>query len=138
PMPRLHSRKSAWLLALLTLRQAKPVERDWLVGALWPDSMQSQALANLRQSLTELRQALGTEAVRLLTPTRHTLALDLEGAFADVLTFDDGIRQGDISALERAVEVYCGPLLEGCAEVWALQERTVREQTYLKALERLA
>ena len=95
PLPRLHSRKGVWLLALLTLRQGKPVERDGLAGTLWPDSLESRALSYLRQSLTELRHALGTEATRLQTPTRQTLALDLAGAEVDVLTFDAGIRRRD-------------------------------------------
>ncbi len=138
PLRRLHSRKGLWLLALLTLRQGKPVERDWLVGTLWPDSSQSQALAYLRQSLTELRHALGTEAVRLQSPTRQTLALDLAGAEVDVLTFDVGIQQAEPFALQRAVEVYKGPFLEDCNEEWALLERTNREQSYLSALQALA
>jgi len=36
-LPRLRSRKALWALALLTLRHGKPVERQWLAGALWPD-----------------------------------------------------------------------------------------------------
>ncbi len=138
PLPPLRSRKGLWLLALLTLRKGKPVERDWLVGALWPDSSQTQGLAYLRHCLTELRHALGTEAARLQSPTRHTLALDLAGAEADVLTFDAGIQQGDPAALSRAIAVYTGPLLDGCAEEWALWERGSREQSYLAALRDLA
>jgi predicted ATPase/DNA-binding SARP family transcriptional activator len=138
PLPRLHSRKVTWLLALLALRQGKPVERDWLVGTLWPDSIESQALAYLRQSLTELRGALSTEAARLQSPTRHTLALDLSGATVDLLTFDTAVQQGDLLSLARAVEVYRGPLLEGCTEEWVLQERAGREQSCLTALQRLA
>src|SRR5688572_13726369 len=37
PLPRLHSRKSLWLLALLVLRRT-PVDRSWLAGTLWPES----------------------------------------------------------------------------------------------------
>jgi non-specific serine/threonine protein kinase len=36
------------------------------------------------------------------------------------------------------VELYAGPLLEGCPEEWAFQERREREEAYLAALERLA
>src|SRR5579862_8213770 len=78
PLARLRSRKGLWLLALLALRAGKPVDRDWLAGTLWPDSSQSQALAYLRQNLTELRNALGSEAARLQSPTRQTLTLTLE------------------------------------------------------------
>src|SRR5579871_912609 len=138
PLPRLRSRKGLWLLALLTLKHARPVERDLLVGTLWPESSQTQALYNLRQSLSDLRAALGDQAARLQAPTRHTLLLDLAGAQVDVLDFDAGIKEERALPLEQAVEVYRGPLLEGCTEEWALQERTIREQAYLNALERLA
>src|SRR5437763_14082292 len=56
PLPRLRYRKSQSALALLALRHGAEVERDWLVGLLWPESDGSQALRNC---LTELRRALG-------------------------------------------------------------------------------
>jgi DNA-binding SARP family transcriptional activator len=40
---------------LLTLQAGRPVERSWLAGQLWPDNIESQALANLRTSLNDLR-----------------------------------------------------------------------------------
>src|SRR5215813_8429577 len=88
PLPRLRSRKALWLLALLTLRHGRPVEREWLAGTLWPDVDQSQAFANLRPALSELRSALARQAERLQSPTRQTLCLDLDGAEVDVVTFD--------------------------------------------------
>src|SRR5262249_55970013 len=94
-LPRLRSRKGHQLLALLLLRHGKEVERSWLAGALWPDSTEAQALANLRNSLKDLRRALGDEAWRLHGPSPRTIALDLEGSEADVVTFDVVLRQGD-------------------------------------------
>src|SRR5437660_834775 len=138
PLPRLHSRKGQWLLALLVLRPCRAVERAWLAGTLWPDSSEEAANASLRNSLKDLRRVLGSEAGRLHSPTTRSLSLDLEGAHADVLAFDTRTAQGDAAALERAVELYRGPLLEGCAEEWAFQERQIREQAYLTALETLA
>jgi predicted ATPase/class 3 adenylate cyclase len=135
PLPRLRYQKSQWLLALLALRRGAEVERDWLAGLLWPESTERQALRN---SLSDLRRGLGLEADRLRSPTRHSLALDLSGAEVDALAFDSALTQGNRPALERAVSLYRGPLLEGCAEEWAFQERQAREQAYLQALERLA
>ena len=43
PIPPLRSRLGLWLLALLTLRSNRPVEREWLAGTLWPEINQSQA-----------------------------------------------------------------------------------------------
>jgi predicted ATPase/DNA-binding SARP family transcriptional activator len=138
PLPRLRSRKGLWLLALLALRHGREVDRALLVATLWPDSPETQALSNLRRSLTDLRRALGPEAGRLRSPTSHTLALELSGAEVDVVAFDEAIRRGDPASLQRAVALYRGPLLEGCAEEWAFQERQIHEQAYLGALEALA
>lgn len=138
PLPKLRTRKGYWLLALLVLRHGRPVERDWIAGTLWPDSDQSQAYASLRRALTDLRQAIGADAMRLCAPTPQTLCLDLTGARVDVLDFDAAVSTGDPAALQQAVELYAGPLLEGCTEIWVLQERETREQAYLAALETLA
>ena len=59
PLLPLRSRKSLHLLALLALRANREVSRDWIAGTLWPESDESQALANLRQNLSELRKAMG-------------------------------------------------------------------------------
>src|SRR5438552_8269290 len=77
PLPRLRTRKGQWLLALLALRHGCEVDRAWLAGVLWPESSEAQALGSLRNSLTDLRHALGQEAGRLRSPSFHTLALDL-------------------------------------------------------------
>jgi DNA-binding SARP family transcriptional activator len=138
PLPRLHSRKGEWLLALLTLRHGGDVARAWLAGTLWPDSSQSRALGNLRNALTDLRQALGTEAHRLHSPTPHTLSMDLSGAEVDVVAFDRCVTQDDAAALEQAIGLHEGVLLEGCEEEWVFQERQQREQVVLQALETLA
>ncbi|HLV78990.1 MAG TPA: BTAD domain-containing putative transcriptional regulator, partial [Chthonomonadaceae bacterium] len=138
PLPPLRSRTEQWLLALLALRANRPVERDWLAGTLWPESDESQAANNLRRSLWNLRQALGTQAARLRAPGRHTVQLDLTGAAVDVLAFDHAIAQATPTSLQAAVTLYGGPLLEGCTEEWVFLERQAREQAYLAALETLA
>jgi DNA-binding SARP family transcriptional activator len=138
PLPRLRSRKGQWLLALLALRHGREVDRSWLAEMLWPEGRAGNTLALLRRELTDLRRALGVEASRLRSPTPHTLCLDLTGTEADVAAFDAALAAGDAPALERAVALYRGPLLEGWVEEWVFQERQAREQAYLGALERLA
>src|SRR5947207_15408197 len=83
PLPRLRSRKGYWLLALLVLRHGREVRREWLAETLWPDSMPDEAFASLRQSLSDLRRALGPAAGRLHSPTPRTLLLDLQDAAVD-------------------------------------------------------
>jgi predicted ATPase/class 3 adenylate cyclase len=138
PLPRLRSRKGLWLLALLALRRDRDVERSWLAGTLWPDSDAPQAASSLRTTLTDLRRALGPEAERLSSPTSHTLRLDLGGAVVDVIAFDAAVTRADAASLAEAVALYRGPLLEGCEEEWAFQEREAREEAYLQAREQLA
>lgn len=138
PMPRVRARSAEWLLALLVLRHGRRVQRSWLAGTLWPDSEETQALQNLRHALLSLRKALGPQSERLQSPTRDTLTLDLSDTETDALRFDDAVRKGDEEALGYAVEVYTGPLLEGCLEEWVFPERASREQACLRALETLA
>ncbi|MDF2434573.1 MAG: hypothetical protein JWP44_4204 [Mucilaginibacter sp.] len=138
PLPRLRSQKGQWLLALLILRQGQQVERSWLAGVLWPESADSQALANLRLSLTDLRRSLGRAVIHLVAPTPRTLRFDQAGASVDVSAFDAAILKGDTASLEAATAVYRGALLEGCEEEWLLPERHERAEAYSGALETLA
>lgn len=134
----LHSRKEHWLLALLTLRYGRHLERDWLAGTLWPESEQSQALGYMRQCLAALRKQLGAHAERIQSPTRNTLSFDVRGIAIDFIAFDADLKNGELSGMERAVGLYRGMLLEGCTEEWVSLEREAREQAYLNALDRLA
>jgi DNA-binding SARP family transcriptional activator len=146
PLPRLRSRKGQWLLALLALRPGAEVDRAWLASVLWPDSGEPQALAGLRNSLMDLRRALGAQAGRLQSPSLHTLRLDLSHAEVDVVAFDEAVArcriaepdEGILASLGHAVGLYRGPLLEGCAEEWVVQERDLRAHQLGEALERLA
>jgi len=88
PLRPLRTRKGEWLLALLTLRHDRPVERPWLAGTLWPGSATKQGTDSLRRALTDLRQAMGPEAARLRAPTPHTLCLSLVEAEVDLIAFD--------------------------------------------------
>jgi DNA-binding SARP family transcriptional activator len=138
PLPPMRTRRGQRLLALLILRHGREVDRSWLAGTVWPDSSESDALRSLRQTLVDLRHALGEEAVRLTSPTARTLRLDLAGATADVVAFDDTVARGDAASLAEAISLYRGPLLEGWTEEWVVEPRQAREQAYLASLERLA
>ena len=138
PLPKMRSKKELWLLALLALRaHAAPIDRVWLAGALWPESEEGKALFYLRRSLMLLRDALGSEAYRISSPTPRTLRFDLDGADCDVIAFDQALLEGDMQSLQSAVALYRGPLLQDCAEDWLLPERETRATGVLTALEQL-
>jgi predicted ATPase/DNA-binding SARP family transcriptional activator len=137
------SRKEQWLLALLLLRRHTVLERHWLAGVLWPDSEETWALQNLRRSLSNLRSVLGEDAYRLTAPSPRTLQFDVTGACIDLCDFDAAVaaaaaRHSREEVLRRVVELYRGPLLEGCMEEWLLPERASREHEFLQAVESLA
>src|SRR5262249_20974042 len=104
PVQRVRARSEEWLLALLVLRHPGAVDRSWLAGTLWLDSELDQARKNLRNNLANLRTSLGPEGVRIQSPTRDSLSLDLEGADVDLLRFDRGIRAGDEESLRAAID----------------------------------
>jgi len=138
PLPHLRSRKGLWLLAILALRGGRAVDRDWIAGTLWPECDEPHARRSLRQSLHDLRAALGSHAWRLDSDEPRTLHLDLSGVSVDALEFDTALGRGDRESFEVAVSLYRGPLLEDCAEEWALEGRRQREQECARALENLA
>ncbi len=138
PLPKTRSRKELWLLALLALHSDAPLERTWLAGTLWPEADDAAALYNLRRSLRLLRDALGPEASRLLSPTPRSLRLHLAGADCDAAAFDAALRRGDPASLREAAMLYQNPLLMDCREEWVYAEREQREQAVLGVLETLA
>lgn len=143
PLPRLRSRKGLHLLALLALRNGAAVERDFLIGTLWPESDGPAGQESLRKTLGDLRAALGSEGERLSTPRRGTLQLDLSGeALCDTVAFDAAMtrweKSGDLVQAEWAATLYRGPFLEGSTEDWVLRERQHREENAQAVLELLA
>ena len=142
-LPRLRSRRGILLLALLALRASVAVERDFLIGTLWPESDGPAGQESLRKTLGDLRAALGVEAWRLQSPARGKLKLDLSGeAFCDVLRFDAALvrweKSGEMVFAEEAVGLYRGPFLEGVTDEWVLRERTSRDEAVLGLFEGLA
>lgn len=138
PMVPLRSRRGQWLLAQLALRQGREVDRTWLAGILWPDSPDTQALASLRRTLTDLRAAMGDFGAKIVTPTPKTLVLLEDGVNVDAVEFDTLAESDNLEDLTRACSLYRGPLLEGCAEEWVLVDRQSREETFLTAAEKAA
>jgi adenylate cyclase len=127
------------LLAILAAARGRPVTRDRIVALLWPESPTDRARHQLSDTLYILRAALGDEAIRAIG---DDLALDTDVISSDVVEFGQLIEAED---LDRAVELYAGPLLDGFHlsdapdfERWLDNERLRLDQDYARALERLA
>ncbi|HSI72265.1 MAG TPA: BTAD domain-containing putative transcriptional regulator [Fimbriimonas sp.] len=133
PLPRLASKKSRWLVALLALHPGESVSREWLAQTLWPDQYLVKARAYLRQALTDLRNALGPHAHCIESPDPQHLRLSAE-ARVDLHEFDIALVQDPL----RAIELYEARLLEDCDEEWAVEARRHREAGLIDALTGLA
>jgi DNA-binding SARP family transcriptional activator/tetratricopeptide (TPR) repeat protein len=127
------SKRARAVLAFLALNPgAHP--RGRLAARFWPDVLDESARASLRVALTELRQALGPEAVSLVA-TRDTVALDGPDLSVDARAFQLALGEGDPV---RALEACSAPILEGFDDDWALEARDEHAHRLVEALEQAA
>src|SRR5262249_8257708 len=105
-------KKAQALLAYLACHPGQSHPRDKLATPPWPELDDWQAQANLRKVLFILRAGLSVVSTSLRldedTVTLVTAALDV-----DVLAFQRLARRADPEALQQAVDLYRGDLLEG-------------------------
>src|SRR5262245_43808772 len=139
PIPR---KKSQALLAYLACHPGRAHSRDKLATLLWPEFDTQQARANLRKALFVLRRALSASPL-CLRIAEDVVALDVTAVDVDVLVFERLARSADPEALQRAVELYRGDLLEGVGgtetpfDEWLVPERERLRELALEALARL-
>ena len=140
---RLRGRQVRLLLAYLLLNRQRPVSREELIGALWPEGAPASQDAALRTLLSRLRTGLGASALN--GRDQLTLALpgpvwvDLEAASAEL--------QRAVQALERAdargawalaqvpLNIANRGLLPGMQATWLEPRRRELEEIRLRALE---
>lgn len=157
PVTGFESNKVRALLAYLAVYADRPHSREALAALLWPDQPDAKARHNLRQALSNLRQALGdsdTDAP-LLDITRTTAQLNPQGDYwLDLAAFNAHVAASEehphpnlercpvcIEQLEQAVELYQGSFLEGLFvedslpfEEWAALQRERVHRLSLDAL----
>jgi len=140
PALTLPTKKAQALLAYLAVRPGQAHPRDKLAALLWGNTSDAHARDSLRHTLAALRKAL---PARTLVTEGAPVALNPGAVQVDVATFEQGVGTGTPEALERAVSVYRGDLLEGLAvsepgfEEWLLAERERLRELALEALARL-
>jgi DNA-binding SARP family transcriptional activator len=90
PITRFESDKVRALLVYLAVEADRPHRRQELAGLLWPDWPERSARTNLRNTLSNLRQAIGDRQAEppFLLITRESLQFNPAGnAWADVTAF---------------------------------------------------
>jgi predicted ATPase/DNA-binding SARP family transcriptional activator len=123
--------KGTAILALLLLAEGRACEPEYLRELLWPEATDLKKRDdNFRQQLSRARSALGPYSDAMIADSQG-IRLELREEESDLGTFLGAIARHD---WERAIEVYGGPLLPGCADAWADEARERLRQALLDAL----
>lgn len=141
------------LLAYLVLHRQRTHPRELLASVFWGDYPDKRAQNSLRTTLWRLRRMLepeGTARGTYLATTRtHAVGFNRDSAYwLDVERFETGVLEAldkpvnkmlaqDAAALEDALALYQGDLLDGFYEEWVLPERERFYQLYLKGTKHL-
>ncbi len=149
----LNASKVQELFCYLLLYRDRPHPREALASLLWGDTSTSQSKKYLRQSLWQLQGALkchvesGASQLLLIdsdwVQLNSVAQLRLDVAdFEQAASLGQGVPSETLdaetqSALQRAVELYQGDLLEGWYQEWCLFERERLQSTYLTILDKL-
>jgi DNA-binding SARP family transcriptional activator/DNA-binding CsgD family transcriptional regulator len=142
----LPGRQGRLLLAYLVINRDRPVRRDELIEALWPDAQPASGDALLRPPLSRLRKALGPD--RIEGRSELTLMLpadayvDWEAARAALVASREALAQGDYRAVSarasEAAEIADRGLLPGLEAEWIDERRRELEELRTEALEAIA
>ena len=109
----LPGRKDRALIGFLAVSPGVQYSREKLAGLLWGESGERQARDSLKQAILRLRRSLGPASTMPLVANRQFVTLDPESVAVDVGLFERLLSEGTAEALERAIALYRGDLLEG-------------------------
>jgi DNA-binding SARP family transcriptional activator len=144
--PALRGRQGRVLLAYLVLNRGRPVSRDELTAALWPQQPPADPSAALRTQLSRLRSALGTAALA----GRDTVELRLpDSTWVDVEAAEQAIRAANaaVAASEWrdawahgnvALNISSRPFLAGFDAPWVEEVRRELAELQSRARESIA
>ncbi len=157
PVSSFRSEKARALLAYLAVEAGRSHRREKLVGLFWPDHPEQRARHNLRQTIFNLRLALGDssarppfiiithDAIQFNRECDYWLDLDQFNGYFDVWEKNQSGEGGDqatlISQLEDMVQLYRGEFLQQFYladspefEAWILAQRECLHQRAMNAL----
>jgi ATP/maltotriose-dependent transcriptional regulator MalT/DNA-binding SARP family transcriptional activator len=156
PVPRSawRSRKARDLLKMLVARHGRPVSRDALIEALWPEEDPARCANRLSVALSTLRAVLDSErrfgADHFVVSSAGAVSLDLDHVAVDLEAFlreaaaglalhDDGLTAEAHARLSAAEAAYAGDLLEeDLYEDWAVAAREQARDMYVRVARSLA
>jgi len=136
------SKKARQLFKMLLARYDRPVHREQLIDALWPDETEGNLGNRLAVAVSAIRAVLDPDkehpSDRFLSGDAETLRLGTEHMWIDVVEFLRLVElgsSGDYTALEQAVNLYRGDFLEEDRyEDWAQPLRESARAAYVAVL----
>lgn len=101
------------LLAYLAMQPGYADTRERVAALLWGDTTDRLARQNLRQTLLDLKREFEAAEFDPLRIDRETLALNPDVTTVDAREFLTLSQSNDLVDLERAINLYGGPFLDG-------------------------
>ena len=148
PVPQWRGNRGRMLLAFLLLHRTRPLARDELGGAFWPDAAPNVVRNRLHVALYGLRKDLRSVCDHPIVVhgqrgfclhPRIDVWLDIEAfdqAFSAGRDERPGSQESALTCYESALELYRGELLEDAPfEEWALARRERLRMQHLDVLE---
>jgi DNA-binding SARP family transcriptional activator/predicted ATPase len=141
PITGVNSERLQALLAFILLHRNAPQLRQQIAVHLWADATDTDARANLRRRLHELKQLIPEADRWLRIETKTVQWIQSEDCCFDVAQFEAAIAQFKLSqqqqALEEAVQLYQGDLLPSCYDDWIVPYRDQLRQQAIASLDTL-
>jgi len=140
---RLERRQARVLAALLVLRRERPMRREELIEAIWPQASWGQHDGALRVLLSAVRRVFGPDALTGRVELRLELPsdawIDVEQAAADVAVAERALRDGRLAdaaaAAGAAAMLVAEPFLAGETGTWIEDTRRDLDDLAVSALE---
>jgi DNA-binding SARP family transcriptional activator len=141
--------KARALFQYLVSHRSRPVAREAIMEALWPDSDQSPAGATLKVVVHRLRKALSRTTDELdIQAADDGYRLDAPNLWVDVEEFERlcalgrrqeslGQRAQAVDSYASAADLYGGDFLEEVFDEWVVLRRERLKDNYLRVLARL-
>jgi len=112
---RLSTAKTGLVLAALVLAGPRPIRREALIAALWPDRGETQGRGSLRQALVQLRRAFPDGEALHIAGEGDTVALAGPADAVDAWAFERLAALPGMEDREAAARLYRGDVLAGTA-----------------------
>ncbi|HEU5378223.1 MAG TPA: BTAD domain-containing putative transcriptional regulator [Ktedonobacteraceae bacterium] len=138
-------------LFFLLLEHGRPMRRDQIALALWPDSSHEQSDSTVRTAIYYVRKALGEESIIFQSGLYHLnlSAISENGSWYDVSIFHEHYdrakealnKENDESAytdFTHMVDLYSGDYVQSFYNDWCMLHRDELRQMYMDARHQLA